>query len=211
MIYWRGAFVAASSISLPTFFFSCPPYRALRERGSRSSAAFILAEQPSPRSLLLFLSSLSLSSPSRSLSLCHLASLSFGRIVSVPSPWVTSPCHFLSRRPARLRSIDCTFRPVLKEREGERGEGGNERKRAINGRREGTTNSRRGTGRRKAVWSINDPFRFVYFADSTVPVALCLLIEKGLSVVSEFFFQIFWYIHMYKGHASGKWTNPISG
>jgi len=27
-----------------------------------------------------------------------------------------------------------------------------------------------------------------------VPVGLCLLIEKGLSVVSEFFFQIFWYL-----------------
>lgn len=67
MIYRRGAFVAASSISACSlFFFSCPLYRTLRERRSRSPAAFILTAQLSPHARLSSLLSLFLRiSPTR--------------------------------------------------------------------------------------------------------------------------------------------------
>jgi len=126
--------------------------------------------------------------------------LSLHPSLTLSSLRVTSPCHFLSS--PRTGPAGCTFRHSADFKKVRKGRQKLPLSLSLSLKEENDSDRTEGSDkfakrkRRKAVWSINDLFRFICFADSTVPVGLCLLIEKGLSVVSEFFFQIFWYTYV---------------
>lgn len=167
----------------PLFLHS--PYQTYRERHSRSPAAFIPAVQPSLHSPLF-------SSPPLPLSLT----------LYRHSEWqalVTSP---------RLEPADCTFRRSAGFKKWEEEEK-SEKKRNESERTDGNDKFAKGK-RRKAVWSINDPF--ILFVLQILPCRwafVCWSRKDCLWWVN--FSSKYFDIHMYKGRASGKWANPISG
>lgn len=158
----------------------CYPLQPTNQRGARSLVTFILDAQPSPRALLFLLSSLSLSL------FCSLFAIL--SIASGTSHRVTDPRHLLSAVNCRgLEPGLLTFWKFVVSKKQATNERMNERT--------GATRQANGlSGIRSFFLSLVSRhhwiicFNISFFwpvADSTVPIGLCLLIEKGLSVVSN--------------------------
>lgn len=158
----------------------CYPLQPTNQRGARSLVTFILDAQPSPRALLFLLSSLSLSL------FCSLFAIL--SIASGTSHRVTDPRHLLSAVNCRgLEPGLLTFWKFVVSKK----QATNER---MNERTEATRQANGLSGIRSFFLSLVSRhhwiicFNISFFwpvADSTVPIGLCLLIEKGLSVVSN--------------------------
>lgn len=159
----------------------CYPLQPTNQRGARSLVTFILDAQPSPRALLFLLSSLSLSL------FCSLFAIL--SIASGTSHRVTDPRHLLSAVNCRgLEPGLLTFWKFVVSKKQATNERMNERT--------GATRQANGlsgirsfflslVSRHHWIICFNISFFFWPVADSTVPIGLCLLIEKGLSVVSN--------------------------
>lgn len=158
----------------------CYPLQPTNQRGARSLVTFILDAQPSPRALLFLLSSLPLSL------FCSLFAIL--SIASGTSHRVTDPRHLLSAVNCRgLEPGLLTFWKFVVSKKQATNERMNERT--------GATRQANGlSGIRSFFLSLVSRhhwiicFNISFFwpvADSTVPIGLCLLIEKGLSVVSN--------------------------
>lgn len=157
----------------------CYPLQPTNQRGARSLVTFILDAQPSPRALLFLLSSLSLSL------FCSLFAIL--SIASGTSHRVTDPRHLLSA--VNCRALEpglLTFWKFVVSKKQTTNERMNER--GPLARRMDCPEFVRSSSHSSA--GIIELFVSIYLffspvADSTVPIGLCLLIEKGLSVVSN--------------------------